>query len=809
MNLSPFAIEAGASWISPRFCRDEVNRYFDVRQVFELPAGAEPSRCASMQICAETNYEVWLNGRFLGSGQFTDFPDARTFSTLDAGPALREGENVLAVRVHYDGGGHFSYLPDSARLCYVLQGPDVTVVSGEGSLLRPSPPYRQGPMARVTRQLGFAFDFDGVAEDDWREAGYSPAEPWRAPAPDELQAVGEEDAPEQRPVPLLRCRGRCEARIVAQGVFRDAAQAQAGDLAAMAENLQRAYLSARRASETFQDARFEPTSLETGPVTFREDLLAAGDDGAYVVVDLGGERVGWIDLELELPCGASGLEVHIAHGEHLDDLRVRAAVGGRNFFSRCRPGPGRTRFVHRLTRIAGRYLQLHLRGSAGGATLHYAGLEEVELPLKRELEFSCGDSLHEAIRQTGLDTLKLCMHEHYEDCPWREQALYANDSRNQALCGYYGFGEYAFPLASFALLGRSLGEDGFLELCAPMRFERTIPAFSMAWVLCLADHLRYSGQREPARRWAPQAVRMVQAWLDARVDGVMPSPTGGRFWHFYDWAEGLSGTGEGCTSFGELEDMRFDAPLNLYLLMACEAAAELAAVADAEQIAGQLREQARRLRHAIEVKFWDASAGLYATYLAPEGTRSHHGELTQALAICARAGTPEKLSALRQRLLEEDPRLVPTTLSQSLYTFEALCSGGPRERGAVFERIRRDWGGMLFAGATSFWETQRGGWDFDCAGSCCHGWSAVPVYFYGSWLLGVRPESPGFARFRVDPAVGSVDRAAGSIPTPHGEIEVRLHQQRGKLLGEVVHPAACAPVRDAEAEGVELVFRKR
>ena len=37
---------------------------------------------------------------------------------------------------------------------------------------------------------------------------------------------------------------------------------------------------------------------------------------------------------------------------------------------------------------------------------------------------------------------------------------------------------------------------------------------------------------------------------------------------------------------------------------------------------------------------------------------------------------------------------------------------------------------MLAAGATSFWETELGEKDFDDAGSLCHGWSAMPVYYY-------------------------------------------------------------------------------
>ena len=38
-----------------------------------------------------------------------------------------------------------------------------------------------------------------------------------------------------------------------------------------------------------------------------------------------------------------------------------------------------------------------------------------------------------------LNTLKLCMTEHYVDCPRQEQCLYAFDSRNQMLVGYTAF----------------------------------------------------------------------------------------------------------------------------------------------------------------------------------------------------------------------------------------------------------------------------------------------------------------------------------------------------------------------------------
>ena len=39
-------------------------------------------------------------------------------------------------------------------------------------------------------------------------------------------------------------------------------------------------------------------------------------------------------------------------------------------------------------------------------------------------------------------------------------------------------------------------------------------------------------------------------------------------------------------------------------------------------------------------------------------------------------------------------------------------------------------GYMLDCGATSFWETIIGEADFGRAGSLCHGWSAMPLYYY-------------------------------------------------------------------------------
>ncbi len=59
------------------------------------------------------------------------------------------------------------------------------------------------------------------------------------------------------------------------------------------------------------------------------------------------------------------------------------------------------------------------------------------------------------------------MHEHYENCPWREQALYNMDSRNAMLFTYIAFNDYKFARSNLTLMANGLLDDGLLNICFP------------------------------------------------------------------------------------------------------------------------------------------------------------------------------------------------------------------------------------------------------------------------------------------------------------------------------------------------------
>jgi len=447
-----------------------------------------------------------------------------------------------------------------------------------------------------------------------------------------------------------------------------------------------------------------------------------GADGIAVILDLGEETVGFLSLDLDLPTDA---ELLIGWGEHLDDGRVRTEVGRRNFAAQYVGRAGENRFFNPFRRLGLRYLQLHI--AAPSATLRYAGVCPVDYPLP-ERRFAMADPLHDRIMQVGLRTMALCMHEHYEDCPWREQALYAMDSRNQMLCGYYSWREFDFARASIALMGHSLREDAMLELCSPADCSITIPSFTAVWVTQLKEYLDYSGDAAFVRTMLPTARAIAEGFID-RMDetGLLTCMVDKKYWNFYEWSDGLSG------KIGvEDAELTYDAPLCAFVSLAF-GALEKICTALGEADADRWKDEHQRLNAALHEAFFDRARGLYASFRhCVTGETGHYAALTQALCLYAGACPAEEADRVRAHLASGDG-LVPVTLSHSIYKYEALLADPDRYGGYVRREIERIWGGMLSAGATTFWETETGADDFHYAGSLCHGWSAVPVYLYGRY----------------------------------------------------------------------------
>ncbi len=714
---------------------------------------ASPPPAATLAISADSNYCAWINGCVAGFGQYADYPHYKIFDSLEVSRLLRPGTNTIAILGYHLGENCSVYTIGQPGVVFSLSAGDTLLAAGSAETLSaPAPEYRQGEIERFSIQLSFGFRYDATVYDGWHDDGYVPGNAWQS-----ADTVDRPDPLLPRPIEKLSAMPPALITLVAQGAFTDQLPIEENP----GLRMQTAALTHIPLRTMIADAVNRPALPNAGGL-----LLAADQgDGIYVVLDLGREDAGLLSLDLE---AGKDVLIDISFGEHLEDLRVRSRIDDRTFAVTYRCRGGRECFTHYLKRLCCRYIQFHIRSS--NATLYYAGLIPTVYPVAYRGDFAPADHLHRSIYATSLRTLELCMHEHYEDGPWREQALYAMDARNQMLCGYYAFGEYRFPRASLMLLSKGQRDDGLLELCAPAKVNVNIPCFSLMWIVALYEYCLFSGDTDFGKALLPVAERILCVFTSLKgADGLVTYPDG--YWNFYEWADGLDGNFH--STHGPLV-LTQDAPLNGFYAMALSAMEALCGYAGKRKAASAYAAERSAINTVLNSTFWNPARKLYASYICA-GEQTHYAELTQALMVYCGAGMGARRSAVLAALAAADNGMVAVTLSHSIFKYEALLTNPKRYGTHVFDEIAHKWGDMLFAGATTFWETEAGAHDFHQAGSLCHGWSAIPVYLYFAYVLGIRPQAPGFAKFTRRPVPTGIASARGRIATPD--------RQRGLYMG--------------------------
>ena len=766
--------------------------YVRFRRGFELePAPAH----APLSIAAETEFALFVNGRRVPATQFPDYPSRKTYTLIDIAPYLRSGRNVLAVLVYHLGYGNATHPLCPAGLRLALDLPDQMPLLSDGSWRASlSEAYASGIQRRLSQPIGFQFDYNAANEEDWIEIHYDDSS-WQpvvvlpCPAQD-----GSWTELSLRPIPCLSEAEPGQVNVIWQG--------ETLRLAAVREE----WSPGMESSEPFLRYR-EPEAAFDGwkecwnctrddsaspyPIPLgqgKEPLLllppSPGADGLSVIVDLGRETVGFLVLEFQCD-DVDDFIVEIHHGEHLQDGRVRSVFRNLHyrFIDTYRPCGSRTRrFMHPLRRLAGRYLQLFFLGKVTRPIrLVYAGLAEVAATLPEVRPFESDYALQSPVRELAVHTLFCCMHDHYEDCPLREQSLYSYDSRFQMLYGYYVWGNYDFAQASLDLLaGGFRSASGHLAICAPSADPYLIPAYTCSWITAVAEFVLFSGRTaffEKHRALIDRILTMMLERPDPEHPGLYLPGTDENIWNFYEWCYELAN-----------DKQQPQALYNAYLLEALQNAARLHAWNGDLEASRSYAGHAKQLADAINHWFWDSAARCYAEFIPSERTTQRYYEHLQVLLLYLGVPVPEQKSGVLDRILSGT--LEPCTYSSLLYYVRALMRETPEIRTLVEQRLRALFEPLLRKDATTLWELADAANAPRFGGSLCHGWSAIPVYFAGACNLGVYPVLPGFQEFIVKPCHGTLKHAAGRVPTPHGDITVNwnLNANTGDMDIQVSAP---------------------
>ena len=425
------------------------------------------------------------------------------------------------------------------------------------------------------------------------------------------------------------------------------------------------------------------------------------DDGKRLVIDLDQEVAGYLDLEFE---SDGEQELVVVFGEHFDDSgRVPRFIGSRDFSIDFVARDGKNEFLGMMRRIAGRYIEIEHEKPL---KINYIGIRPVEYPVTvKERRFE--SELHQRIYDVCINTLRCCMHEHYEDCAWREQALYSLDSRNQMLCGYIAFEEYRYARFNIVLLAKSL-RNGLIRITSPTDRDLPIPFFSLTFVQQVADYVEFSGDRSIIDEVKLAIDTVMKTFADLIDDCGLISAPKAPAWNFYEWTDG----NDGSVGFPE-SGKRYDLCLNAMYLYMLPKYRSLGGVIDVDE---------KKMAESIKNTFYCKERGLFRNM----DIDNRISVIGNSLALLAGVGD----AAVAERLVNERDSLTDVSLSMNSYFYDALLSFGDKYKAYMLSDIEEKYGYMLDCGATTFWETIEGWHAFFDAGSLCHGWSALPVYCF-------------------------------------------------------------------------------
>ena len=434
-------------------------------------------------------------------------------------------------------------------------------------------------------------------------------------------------------------------------------------------------------------------------------------DDTHFLIDLGREVVGLPTLDI---LSDTEQKITVAWGEHLDDGCVRKIIAYRNFYYEYNSHRGHNTFTNYMLRLSCRYIEVFAENPI---KINYVGI----IPQVIEVEDAvCSiDSADEKrIYGACVNTLKLCMMEHYVDTPWREQCLYVYDSRNQALCGYHAFenGNAEYVRANLKLISQDRREDGLLSICYPCGMDLTIPSFSLYYFMQVNEYLKNTGDITLAEEVYDKLISVLNVFIDNRKDGLVLKFEGENHWNFYDWSPYLDGELHGT------EDAVPDLMINLLFILALQNLRDIALKIGKSFAYGDLfKESKKRTKEA----FYNAETGLYSMTVGGD----EYTVLGNALAILA--GLELDKEYVCEKIVNGE--LSDCSLSMKIFKYDALrATDKEKYQEWVLNEIRREYGKMIERGDT-VWETIDGASAFDNAGSLCHGWSAVPILFLNNF----------------------------------------------------------------------------
>lgn len=398
-----------------------------------------------------------------------------------------------------------------------------------------------------------------------------------------------------------------------------------------------------------------------------------------------------------------------------------------------------------------RYIRLEIEAKEEPLELLSLTYRETGYPLDVKAHFESSDEQLNKIWELSVRTLKRCMHETYEDCPYYEQLQYAMDSRLMMLFTYYVSADDRMPRRTITDFYHSRLPSGLLQSRYPTTEPQIIPSFALYWVDMLAEHYEHNGDIDLIAAYRPAMLELLDWFHGQLTDEGIIGVTSNRYWTYFDWVD--------AWPLGAPPES-MERPMYLLSLMYASALRKCSKLLSATgwtEMANSLTARADSVCLAVRNMAWSEEKKLFRDLPEMESYSQH----MHVMAVLAEMVTGKEAYSLLERALDEDIHRV--TLPFSYLLFQAMKKIGMHDK--WFEQWDR-WRVFASQGLTTLPETEHN------PRSDCHAWSAVPLAEFPSTILGVTPAEPGFTTIAIEPRIGKLKWARGSVATAQGMVEV-------------------------------------
>lgn len=402
--------------------------------------------------------------------------------------------------------------------------------------------------------------------------------------------------------------------------------------------------------------------------------------------------------------------------------------------------------------------------------------QEVGYPLTVQTRVTTSDPSLSAIWEMSERTLRRCMHETYEDCPFYEQLQYIMDTRAQILYTYAVAADDQLARQAIKAFRESQFASGLLNAATPSHCQNIIPTFSLYYILIVLDHWRYFGDKNVVAENLLAVEKVLQYFQDSLTSSGLVGRIGGvngqsNHWSFIDWTREWQDT-SGMPQSGLTDSITIESLLYLYGL---QAAICLADVVENRLLHKEWISREKRLKQCIRQHC------LSATGFLKDGPNSElYSQHAQVFGILTKVLTQEEGRAALLATLEQPENYAQCSVAMSLYLFQALQAVGLY---SYTDDCWEVWRAMLAHNATTCIEASSG------ERSECHAWGALALYELPSVILGVTPAEPGYRSIRIAPNPGYLDYAKGEVMTPVGKVSVSWTKTESGLTIDYKAPA--------------------